>query len=273
MHTTLIPETQCIGDSLETINTNFTNLDTEAVRLENDKVSKAGGTMTGALTLPGVDPTLPDQATRKSYVDQKDALLLPLAGGTLTGPLVLDGYVGGLPTLDLQAATKRYVDNRIPTAADVTGKVDKAGDIMTGFLTLHASPSATDHATSKQYVDSESPATAKAWANVKFNEVAPDAANAILSVNSHNIASITYRSHIFNGHAVFRVTFATPFTSDAYCVSLTGLPHVSADTVWPAVGGLTVNTKSTTFIDFFVTLNNGTPNTIDFREVNLLFFN
>ena len=39
--------------------------------------------------------------------------------------------------------------------ADVDSRVLKAGDTMTGFLTLHADPTASGHAVTKQYVDSE----------------------------------------------------------------------------------------------------------------------
>ena len=49
---------------------------------------KAGGTLTGALTL-AADPTLSMQAATKHYVDAQTATSLPLSGGTLTGPLTL----------------------------------------------------------------------------------------------------------------------------------------------------------------------------------------
>ena len=87
---------------------------------------KAGGTMTGKLTLDGA-PTSNLHAATKKYVDDnagstsatdqtaRDAAkaakdvadaALPLAGGTLTGALTLSGE----PTNDLHAATKKYVD-------------------------------------------------------------------------------------------------------------------------------------------------------------------
>ena len=87
---------------------------------------KAGGTMTGKLTLDGA-PTSNLHAATKKYVDDnagstsatdqtaRDAAkaakdvadaALPLAGGTMTGNLTLSGE----PTNDLHAATKKYVD-------------------------------------------------------------------------------------------------------------------------------------------------------------------
>lgn len=53
----------------------------------------------------------PQHATTKQYVDQQDALKVSKAGDTMTGALVLHAD----PTLNLQAATKQYVDSRVPT--------------------------------------------------------------------------------------------------------------------------------------------------------------
>lgn len=85
-------------------------------------MKKSGATMTGALMLSG-EPTENLQAATKKYVDdavanvptptggitqeQADARYVQLAGGTMTGALTLSGA----PTSDLQAATKKYVDD------------------------------------------------------------------------------------------------------------------------------------------------------------------
>jgi hypothetical protein len=89
---------------------------------------------------------------------------LQLAGGTMTGALVLAAN----PTANLQAATKQYVDSKsafpeAPTDGGVYGRqgsttswvksVPLAGGTMTGFLTLSADPTATNHAATKHYVD------------------------------------------------------------------------------------------------------------------------
>ena len=52
---------------------------------DNDQVSKTGDTMSGALTLPGTDPTDGNHATRKGYVDSQIAATL--ATGTAGGPI------------------------------------------------------------------------------------------------------------------------------------------------------------------------------------------
>ncbi len=59
-----------------------------------------------------------------------------------------DGTLSGNSNLAVptEYAVKTYAD----------GKVAKAGDTMTGFLTLNAAPTAPLHAASKQYVDDNS---------------------------------------------------------------------------------------------------------------------
>lgn len=151
----------------------------------NAKVNLAGGTMTGALTLNGV-PTLDGHAANKDYVDQGLATKVNLSGGTMTGALVLSEA----PTTDLQASTKKYVDDTVtghagnatlhltasqntwidaitassgevnylggvtsPIQTQINSRLSLAGGTMTGFITLHALPTLSAHATSKQYVD------------------------------------------------------------------------------------------------------------------------
>lgn len=78
-------------------------------------------------------------------------------GDTMTGQLTLPGN----PTNALHAATKAYVDaasgtdlSNYYTRAEANAQfVDTAGDTMTGFLTLHANPTNSLHAVTKQYVD------------------------------------------------------------------------------------------------------------------------
>lgn len=119
----------------------------------NSKLDKAGGTMTGAITLAGA-PTIDLHPATKQYADDGLALKANKAGDTFTGFVTLHAD----PAEALQAATKQYVDAAGTTAAGYTDtqaalKVAKAGDTMTGFLTLHAAPTADLHASTKKYVD------------------------------------------------------------------------------------------------------------------------
>lgn len=97
---------------------------TDAQTKANGALQKSGGTMTGNLILNAA-PTSNLQAATKKYVDdaianvptptggitqeQADARYVQLAGGTMTGVLTLSGA----PTSDLQASTKKYVDDQI----------------------------------------------------------------------------------------------------------------------------------------------------------------
>lgn len=56
---------------------------------ETRYLGKAGGTMTGALTLSGA-PSTSLQAATKNYVDTGDATALPKAGGAMTGDITLN---------------------------------------------------------------------------------------------------------------------------------------------------------------------------------------
>lgn len=89
-------------------------------------------------------------------------------GDVMTGPLTMSSD----PIQALEVATKGYVDRNRVTSADLVGllsnfhsagyvdqqlttKVNKSGDTMTGFLTLHSNPTVNLHATTKQYVDNK----------------------------------------------------------------------------------------------------------------------
>ena len=71
---------------------------------------------------------------------------LDTAGGTMTGALQVLAPVG-----QSDAATKKYADDLAAL------KVNKAGDTMTGALTLPAAPTANLHASTKKYVDDSMP--------------------------------------------------------------------------------------------------------------------
>jgi len=153
----------------------------------NAKLNLAGGTMTGVLTLDA-DPTDNLQAATKQYVDNQDATKVNKAGDTMTGALTLPGD----PTSALQAATKGYVDTNLSSHAtdntihitaaqntfldgisvtaeevnhlegvdenvqlQIDSKLNLTGGTLTGFLTLHANPTANLEAAPKQYVDSQ----------------------------------------------------------------------------------------------------------------------
>jgi len=106
---------------------------------------------------------LPDSDEVKVIIDERidSTQFVKLAGDTMTGDLTLPND----PTADLHAATKQYVDN-LDTAFDsdevieiIKDQIDsadfvlRAGDTMTGDLTLPNDPTDPLHAATKQYVD------------------------------------------------------------------------------------------------------------------------
>ena len=77
---------------------------------------------------------------------------LPKSGGTMTGNLILNAA----PTSDLQAATKKYVDDN-----SGKGALMLSGGTMTGPLTLSGEPTADLMAATKKYVDDHSAVATK----------------------------------------------------------------------------------------------------------------
>ena len=116
---------------------------------------------TGQIGPPGPPGGLGDGPSDGKVYGRKDAAWVKAvdpAGDTMTGPLALAGDPGSA----LVAAPKQYVDAgdaAVTTAfqsadtALANSKVAKAGDVMTGALTLAGDPAADFHAASKKYVD------------------------------------------------------------------------------------------------------------------------
>lgn len=129
-----------VDDSISTSNSN-------ATAAIVTKVSKAGDTMTGYLTLHEA-PTADLHASSKKYVDDSITQLTNYTDGEIS---TLEGVVTGIDNivqvLNQDPVTKNYVDTQDAS------KVSKAGDTMTGYLTLHADPQQALHPASKQYVD------------------------------------------------------------------------------------------------------------------------
>lgn len=122
-------------------------------------LSRAGGTMTGFITLYA-NPTSNYHPATKLYVDTADGINASAAasaqstanaavvrsGDTMTGLLTLSGA----PTANLHAATKLYVD-AVGTVANAA--LARTGGTMTGKITLDGDPTSALHASTKQYVD------------------------------------------------------------------------------------------------------------------------
>jgi Chaperone of endosialidase len=126
-------------------------------------VLRAGDTMLGFLTA-NADPVQPLHYATKNYVDGM------IAGGGLVEP-VGAGNWGRLQTGVWQRA------------------VAVAGDVMTGFLTLDADPTAPLHAATKQYVDTH---LTQAEADPRYVNVAGDTMTGFLTANADPTAPLHY---------------------------------------------------------------------------------
>lgn len=93
---------------------------------------------------------------------------VPLASSTTSGVLPLaKGGTGATDAAGARAALGAASQSAVVSAQSTAdsavvlanNRVAKAGDTMTGFLTLHADPTATLHAATKQYVDATAAAS------------------------------------------------------------------------------------------------------------------
>lgn len=78
---------------------------------------------------------VPTQQSVKAYVDTQDALRLALTGGTMSGAIAMGtSKITGMgdPTLDQDAATKKYVDDTVVAAVTEEIVEDYVGGMVTG---------------------------------------------------------------------------------------------------------------------------------------------
>jgi len=119
----------------------------------DNRVSKTGvSTVSGSVTFTDTaslrinfTPNDNKDVVNKGYVDAVDQALNNSVNSLNTRVNSLESTVN---TLNADPTTKTYVDQQLQL------KINKAGDTMTGFLTLHANPQQDMHPATKQYVDS-----------------------------------------------------------------------------------------------------------------------
>lgn len=145
-------------------------LQQEDENIKSSYLPLAGGTMSGKIDMNNQpidsvpEPTEPDQASNKQYVDTGDSRLqsqvdakLPLSGGTMTGAIVMNNQaITGLPepANNSDAATKKYTDDMradmLPSAGGtMSGAINMGGNTITNVK----DPVGENDATNKEYVD------------------------------------------------------------------------------------------------------------------------
>lgn len=154
------------------------------------KLDKAGGTMTGALTLHGA-PTANLHAATKKYVDDN----IPTKVSDLTNDEGYTTNVGTITGISMNGASKGtsgVVDlgTVITAHQDISGKLDKSGGTMTGLLTLSGAPTSNLHAATKKYVDDQASSKADI-ASPDFTGT-PTVPTATAGTNNTQIASTAF---------------------------------------------------------------------------------
>lgn len=114
------------------------------------------------------------------YVDK----ILLKSGGTMTGDLMLNKN----PQSDMQASTKKYVDDK------VSESVPLSGGTMTGKLNLSGDPTEDKQAATKHYVDSKEPpvATTTTAGVVKVGDGLSVMSDGTLSISYGNADTTSY---------------------------------------------------------------------------------
>ena len=183
----------------------------------------------------------------ESYADTAEADAISSANAytdDLIGDATVDGTGGNTVTARIATAVSNLVASSPETldtlnelaaalgddpnfattvATDIGTKVSKAGDTMTGDLTLAADPTSNFHAATKQYVDtaeSDAVATAESYTDGEITTAlttaqgyADDAeADAITSANSYTDGEITTALTTAQGYADDAETAANSYT-------------------------------------------------------------
>lgn len=151
------------------------------------------------------------ESNANTYTDDLigDVTVDGTSGNTVTDRIasavsgLVDSAPGALDTLNELAAALGDDANFSTTVTNaIAEKVAKAGDTMTGFLTLHANPENNLHAATKQYVDNavstgvgdlDSDGVPEGTTNLYFtDERAQDAVAAAIAAGTHANITITY---------------------------------------------------------------------------------
>lgn len=161
------------------------------------RVLRSGDTMEGILIL-SADPTSTSnakQAATKGYVDAAKTAAIDAAAEDAqekaNAVLGTSNDAAGTATVHGVLKTATNASTAASNANDnANTRVAKAGDTMTGFLTLHAAPTAEKHAATKDYVDTAKDAAidaAAADATAKANAVLGSDADASTATTVYGV--------------------------------------------------------------------------------------
>ena len=202
-----------INGDLDTIDSQMkANADAAAAAAAtaNAALPKAGGTMTGYLTLNGT-PTADLHAATKKYADDK---FLPVAGGTMTGFITLHAA----PSVDLHAATKKYVDEKVSASVAGVSKVNgKTGDVTLVASDVGAAATSHTHPLSALTQSSATIGQVIAWDGLSWSAaslppITTSQVQGVLSGQSLSVGSLTSSGQV-SGQSLYLSTNFVYFNS------------------------------------------------------------
>ena len=238
-------------------------VDNQIAAVNNAKLSKAGGTLTGDLILRGA-PTQDNEASTKKYVDD-------VAQGKADVSFVNTQLADKADTTYVNAQIANKVDadfvNTAISAIDNSDLLAKTGGTMTGTLTLASDPTSNLEAATKQYVDNATPDMSSRLALTggtmtgAINLGSPGSAyTSNVAVTAAFQGNTAYLANVFDGstssNAAENLRFAD--SNAPHYVSFEPLTVTSSLRVW-------IDT-STTGIDLNV--DQGGANVVSFTENN-----
>ncbi len=169
----------------------------------------AGGLMAGAIDMGTnvinnvVNPTNPQDAATRDFVDTADALNLPLAGGTMSGAIAMGAnFITGVvdPVNPQDASTMNYVDTEIIALGlgGATGPfLELAGGTMAGAIAMGdnlitgvTDPVAAQDAATMNYVDTEIIALGLGGATGPFLELAGGTMAGAIDMGANQINDV-----------------------------------------------------------------------------------
>lgn len=181
-----------INGNMDTIDSQMkanANAAAAAQTTANAALPKAGGTMTGYLTLNGT-PTADLHAATKKYTDDK---FVPLAGGTMTGLLTLSAA----PSADNEAATKKYVDDKVANSTAGVASIKlpdgttNTGAVEITLAKLKAAAESHTHAVSNLTQSGASNGQVIAWNGISWAAASLPAASVDGKAISPSSVTIT----------------------------------------------------------------------------------